>query len=248
MNKVNTNKSARPHAHTAHASTRTHTRRMNVLIACEESQAECLAFRELGCNAYSCDIQPCRKSGKPQFHIQGDVTPYLRGKTTFQTMDGHRHKLKCWHLIIAHPPCTYLCKVGSLHLYKNPNVYVNVNGRDIFVNLDRYRKMVEAHNFFYTCLEAKAPYVAVENPIPMKLANLPKPTCFACPSWFGVKYTKKTLYWLKNLPSLFAECIYPNPKEFVRSSRGKYRSRTFPQLAQAIARQWTEYIINDLSL
>lgn len=248
MNKDKTNTISRPYAHAAHTPIRAYTRRLNVLIACEESQAECLAFRALGCNAYSCDIQPCRKGGSPQYHIQADVTPYLQGKTTFTTMDGHRHKLKCWHLIIAHPPCTYLSKVGSLHLYKNPDVYVNVNGRDIFVNLDRYRKMVEAHNFFYTCLEANAPYVAVENPIPMKLANLPKPSCFACSSWFGVKYTKKTLYWLRNLPPLFAEVQYANPKCFTNSSRGKYRSRTFTQMAQAIARQWTDYILNDNSL
>lgn len=248
MNKDIQTKSSRPYAHTARVLMRTHTRKLNVLIACEESQAECLAFRSIGCNAYSCDIQPCRKNGRTEFHIQGDVTPYLHGKVTFKTMDGKRHRVKCWNLIIAHPPCTYLCKVGSPHLYKYPDTDIIFNGKPMCVNGDRLQKLREARQFFFECLNAKAPYVAVENPLPMRLAELPSPTCYACPSWFGVKYTKKTLYWLRNLPPLMAECVYSNPKSFVRSSRGKYRSRTFTQMALAIARQWTEYIYNDNSI
>jgi hypothetical protein len=78
----------------------------------------------------------------------------------------------------------------------------------------------------------------------MARAKLPKPSCFIHPSWFGVKYTKKTLYWLKNLPPVMHEIDYPCPKEFVKASRGKYRSRTFPQVAAALARQWSDYILN----
>ena len=48
---------------------------LNVLIACEESQAECMAFRNLGHNAFSCDLQPCRKGGQPEWHIKDDVRP-----------------------------------------------------------------------------------------------------------------------------------------------------------------------------
>lgn len=105
--------------------------------------------------------------------------------------------------------------------------------------------MVQGAKFFRRCLNAKADYVAVENPIPMRRANLPKPDFFIQPSWFGVKYTKKTLYWVRNLPPIMAEIEYPNPKEFVRSSRGKYRSRTFPEVARAIARQWGSYILDE---
>lgn len=216
-----------PHGHAyAHA--------YNVLIACEESQAECMAFRARGFNAYSCDIQNCRPNGHPEWHIKGDVLPYLAGLTTFATMDGHQHTVDHWHLIIAHPPCTYLCKVSSVHMV--------INGQ---LNQERYQKMLQAREFFFQCLNAQADYVAVENPIPMARAQLPKPSCFAHPSWYGVKYTKKTLYWLKNLPPLMAEIDYPNPKEFVRASRGKYRSRTFPQLANAIAKQWGDFIIGN---
>lgn len=205
---------------------------LNVLIACEESQAECMAWRELGHNAFSCDIQPCRRDGHPEWHIWGDVTELLHGRTRFQTADGKLHRLAKWHLIIAHPPCTYLCKVSSVHMVKNG-----------VLQTDRYQKMLEARAFFFECLSAQADYVAVENPIPMARARLPRPSCYACPSWFGVKYTKKTLYWLKNLPPLVAEIDHPSPKEYVHSSRGKYRSRTFPEMARGIARQWSTYIL-----
>lgn len=205
---------------------------INVLIACEESQAECIAFRALGFNAYSCDIQKARCN--PKHHIMGDVTPYLDGRTWFKTQDGHRHRLSKWHLIVAHPPCTYLCKVSSVQLIKNG-----------IIDEKRLHKMKLARDFFYNCLRAQADYVAVENPLPMKRAGLPKPSCFIQPSWYGVKYTKKTLYWLRNLPPLLPTLIYPNPKQFVRASRGKYRSRTFPQVAQAMAEQWGKYILNE---
>lgn len=207
---------------------------INVLVACEESQAETMAFRSLGFNAFSCDIEPARKGTPVEFHIQGDVTPYLNGGVHFKTQDGKEHHVTRWHLIIAHPPCTYISKVGSVWLYKNGTI-----------DVDRLQKQKSAVDFFYKCLNAKADFVAVENPIPMKRAGLPKPSCYACPSWFGVKYTKKTLYWTRSLPPLFAQIDYPNAKSFVGASRGKYRSRTFHQLAQAIANQWGNFILNE---
>lgn len=208
---------------------------INVLIACEESQAECKAFRERGFIAYSCDVQPCKRDGNPEWHIMADVRSLLAGSCTFNTMDGKRHHVKQWHLIIAHPPCTYLCKVSSVHMMKNG-----------ILQLARYNKMLKAREFFFDCLNANAQFVAVENPLPMARAKLPPPSCFACPSWFGEKYTKKTLYWTRNLPPLMATIEYPNPKQFVRSSRGKYRSRTFAGLANALADQWGQYVINNI--
>ena len=212
---------------------------LNVLIACEESQAECEAFRELGHNAFSCDLQPCRPGGHPEWHIHEDAVPYILGRNHFITQDNQYHEVTGWHLIICHPPCTYICKVSSVQMVKW------IDGQS-WLNEERFYRMQQAVAFFRLCLDAKAPYVAVENPLPMKRAGLPKPSFYACPSWFGVKYTKKTLYWVKNLPPLVADIDYPNPKEYVHSSRGKYRSRTFPALARAIARQWSEHIINDL--
>ena len=115
------------------------------------------------------------------------------------------------------------------------------------VNPIRYKQMLKARQFFFECINANAPYVAVENPLPMARADLPKPSCFIQPSWFGVKYTKKTLYWLKGLPPIMPEIEYPNPREFHRASRGKYRSRTFPEVARAIARQWSAFILDEMA-
>lgn len=205
-----------------------------VLIACEESQAECMAFRNLGHVAFSCDIQKARLN--PAFHIMGDVTPYLHGCTQFTTQDGVQHNVPRWDLIVAHPPCTYLCKVSSVHMV--------IDG---VVQMERLEKMKQARAFFFECLAASAPYVAVENPLPMARAELPKPSCYIQPYWFGVKYSKKTLFWLRNLPPIMPKYIYPNPKQYVRSSRGKYRSRTFPQVAEACAAQWSQYILDELN-
>lgn len=218
---------------------------LNVLIACEESQAETEAFRELGQNAFSCDIISCRKGGHKEWHIKQDVTPLLNGTTEFTTEDGLAHKVERWDLIIAHPPCTFLCKVGSPWMKKEPLKKVNHRGTEIFVNEERWKNMMKAREFFFKCLNAKAKYVAVENPLPMRVAEMPQPTCYADPNWFGVKYTKKTLYWLKNLPPIMPRLIHSKPKCFVSASRGKYRSRTFPALAKAIAEQWLQYILDD---
>ena len=231
-----------PKSLTQRASRRTHT--LNVLIACEESQAECIAFRKLGHRAFSCDLQKARYHD--EWHIRGDVTPYLMGRTKFKTEDGKKHSLVRWDLIICHPPCTYLCKLGSYWMF-----YTKQQKGKHFEKLSvpdpgRYKKMLQAREFFMTCLNANANYVAVENPIPMARAQLPRPTTFLNPSWFGVKYTKKTLYWLKNLPPVMPTIEHPAPKQFVFSSRGKYRSRTFPQVAEALANQWSEYIIDDM--
>ena len=208
-----------------------------VLIACEESQVECQAFRDAGCVAYSCDIQPVRRGGNPSWHIQADVTQFLTGWHFFTTQDGERRWVPRWDLIVAHPPCTYLCKVGSVQLKKDGKV-----------DAERYAKMMQAREFFMKCYNAHAGYVAVENPLPMKRAGLPKPSCFIQPFWYGHKYSKKTLYWLKNLPPLFPEIENPEYKEFVRSSRGKYGSRTFEGVARAMARQWVPWIKEDLRI
>lgn len=231
----------------AHAHAPARWRRLRVLIACEESQRVCIAFRALGHLAFSADLQPCR-GGHPEWHILGDVSPLLRGISSFTTMDGKAHHLETFDLLIAHPPCTYLCKVGSQHLFKDPDirVYDTTAGQWISVNSKRLDSMLDAAEFFRLCLNAPYPYIAVENPLPMRRAGLPRPTTFVQPSWFGEKYTKKTLLWLKNLPPLMPTIEYPNPKEFVRASRGKYRARTFPSVAAAMASQWSQYILNDL--
>ena len=201
-----------------------------VLIACEESQAECLAFRNLGHIAFSCDLQRARYN--PDWHIQSDVTPLLEGQKKFITQSGCTVEVPRWDLIISHPPCTYLCRLSACQM--------KVHG---IMNWNRYRQMILGRRFFLKCLDAPAEYVAVENPVPMRRANIPRPSFYADPSWFGVKYTKKTCYWVKELPPIMPTILYSRPKCYVTSSRGKYRSRTFPQMAEEIAKQWSEFIL-----
>lgn len=94
---------------------------MKVLVACEESQAVCIAFRECGHEAYSCDLIEC-SGGHPEWHIKGDALnfidyPWPRGFKVFKTMDGVQHVLtENWDLIIAHPPCTYLSVAGNRYI------------------------------------------------------------------------------------------------------------------------------------
>ena len=75
---------------------------MKVLIACEESQRVCIAFRKLGHESYSCDLLPC-SGGHPEWHIHDDVLKHLNDR---------------WDLIIAFPPCTDLCVSGAKHFEK----------------------------------------------------------------------------------------------------------------------------------
>lgn len=111
---------------------------MNVLIACEESQAVCRAFREKGHEAYSCDIINC-SGGHPEWHIQGDVLPLINGNCKFETSDGIEHTIDGkWDLLIAHPPCTYMSKAGARFMYPTAG------------NIDenRLKKALEAKDFF----------------------------------------------------------------------------------------------------
>lgn len=217
-------------------------RNIYVLIACECSQAETIAFRARGFYAYSCDIEPVCKYGCPRWHIQGDVSPYLHGKTFFKVQSGELERVPRWDMIIAHPPCTYLTKIGAQHLYKNADTYVWDGEKQILVNGERWESLKKAKTFFMECLNADAPFVAVENPIPMRLAQMPAPSAYADPSWFGSRFTKKTLYWLRNLPPLMAEIQNVSARPLVNARRGKYRSVTDLNLANAIARQWGDYI------
>lgn len=193
---------------------------MRVLVACEESQRVCIAFREKGHEAYSCDIQPC-SGGHPEWHIQGDVLPLLSEN---------------WDLLIAHPPCTFLSNAGAVRMFPNGEL-----------NRERYEKALAAREFFYKFLNADVPRICVENSMPLSFLGLPKPDCIIQPWQFGQPYTKRTFLWLRNLPPLVpTELVYGNilpwvschqQKKGIATSK-KIRSKTFPGIARAMAEQW----------
>lgn len=209
-------------------------KRLNVLIVCEESQAVCREFRKLGHRAFSCDLQKC-SGGAPEWHIIEDCTRLLNGCCIFKTSDGKKHRqAKQWDLIIAHPPCTYLSKAGAVFMYPKGEL-----------NQERYRQAMEAREFFMRIFNAECQYIAIENPQPMKICQLPKPTTYVQPFEFGHPFSKKTLLWLKNLPPLFPTVMCSDWKSWVRMKRlPKSRSKTFQGIAQAMAEQWGEYITN----
>lgn len=94
------------------------SKRMNVLVACEESQAVTIQLRKRGHRAFSCDLMEC-SGGHPEWHIQGDVVPLLDGFCSFQTMDDKQHTIEDrWDMIIGFPPCTKTSNAGARHLYK----------------------------------------------------------------------------------------------------------------------------------
>ncbi|MBQ6264930.1 MAG: DNA cytosine methyltransferase [Clostridia bacterium] len=221
---------------------------MNVLVACEESQAVCKAFRERGHRAFSCDIQVC-SGGHPEWHIQGDCLPLLNGDCEFTTQDWAIHKQEGkWDLLIAHPPCTYLSNAGAARLFKviNDKHYVEVS---------RLKKGLEAKEFFEKFLNAKCEKICIENPIPIGIYELPPYSQIIQPFNFGHPYQKKTCLWLKGLSSLMAtDVVEPicswvsggskNKDGSQRKNTGtkyrsqKIRSKTFPGIAKAMAEQW----------
>ena len=205
---------------------------MNVLIACEESQAVCKAFRERGHNAFSCDLKPCT-GGHPEWHIQGDVLPLLDKK---------------WDLIIAHPPCTYMSKAGARWMYPTAGN----------ISQERLAKAMEAKEFFLKILNADCDRIAIENPRPLKVVGLPKPSQVIQPYQFGHPYSKATCLWLKGLPPLEPTEVLTEYKPYCPSNTGGVtrgqsynkggairatddcvnRSKTFEGIAKAMAEQW----------
>lgn len=162
---------------------------MRVLVACEESQAVTTALRELGHEAYSCDVQEC-SGGHPEWHIVGDALALINGQCKFRTMDGAEHMVDGrWDLLIAHPPCTYLTNAGSVRM--------RVNGE---IQPERFAKAMEAKEFFMAFYDADCERIAIENPVPMKLIGLPPYDQIIQPYEYGHPYSKKTCLWLKNCP------------------------------------------------
>jgi len=195
------------------------SKRARILVACERSGIVRQAFRLLGHDAWSCDLEPPLDDS--MFHIQGDVLGHLH--------DG-------WDMMIAHPPCTYLCLGGVGWLHKDSA---------------RWKKMEQAVDFFMALWNAPIPRIAIENPVPHKYAKLPKYSQIIQPWQFGHPHTKATCLWLKGLPKLRPTCEIKRimrmlPKSIQHAldylppspNRSFLRSITFPGISVAMAYQW----------
>ena len=181
------------------------------------------AFRARGHDAWSCDLLPCEAD--PKYHIQGDVLPHLN--------DG-------WDLMIAHPPCTYLCAGGVNWINRKPEWRPNRDAAVEFVN---------------TLLKAPIGKIALENPIGYLSTAIRKPDIIVRAWQFGEPFKKDICLWLKGLPPLvptnvkgsdmFSAAAHDNPKtyDFWSSKRflpsgANRKSITFLGIAKAMAEQW----------
>lgn len=204
---------------------------IRVIIACEESQTIANEFRKYGFDAYSCDLQEC-SGGHPEYHFQEDIFTVLKREKPFDMM-------------IGHPPCTYLSNAGSRWLYAGNKL-----------NKERYEKGLNGKKFFMQLLNYPIKYIAIENPIPSKIYDLPEPSQIIEPYMFGDPYTKRTCLWLKRLPLLIptknVEPIGPYVPSGTRhkgfAKRGDdsvERSKTFPGIAKAIVKQWGLFLLRE---
>lgn len=223
-----------------------------VLIACEESQRVCIAMREIGIEAYSCDILPC-SGGHPEWHIQADVIPLLNGYCTFYTKDGKRHYVNmAWDMIIAFPPCTDLASSGARWF------------KEKIANGQQQRSIA----FFKVFTVTNCKRVAIENPIGIMSTHYRKPDQIIQPYWFGDHARKSTCLWLKNLPKLNkTNVVDPGvildggyscgaSANYAKDENGKIlawndprtariRSKTFPGIAKAMADQWGRLLLKE---
>lgn len=220
----------------------------NILCACEESQVVLKAFMDYpNVNVFSCDIQSC-SGGLPNRHICADVLTVLNAPCNFTTLDGKNHFVSRWDLVIAFPPCTYLSCAGAINLLdKNHNI----------IDYERYQRGLSAVEFFMQFYNCKVKYVCIENPRPIGIFNLPRPSQYINPAFFGSDYSKRTYIWLKNLPPLMFTFITVNPKTTIQSSwymsgtgayRQKNRSKFFACVAEQMAKQWYEVLVDDKEL
>lgn len=238
---------------------------MNVLIACEESQTVCKAFRQLGFNAYSCDIVEC-SGGHPEWHFKQDVFDVIEHKGGV-TQNGDIQYVGHWDLMIAHPPCTFLSSSGAKWYYHPDDKDLPMEQRRPHPRFPhRKEDQMAAIAFFMGLYNADIPYIAIENPVGVMSTHLRKPDQIVQPFMFGDQARKTTCLWLQYLPPLQATNIVSEGESVVFSSgkkmpkwyhdalanaktdaeRRKLRSKTFDGIAQAMASQWGTYVQRQL--
>lgn len=225
------------------------TNGIKILVGCEESQAVTKAFRKLGFEAYSCDLLPC-SGEKPEWHFQTDVFKVIDGGI-IETQSGDSVSITNWDMAIFHPTCTYLTNSGVCWLWN----------KDGSKNEERWDNLRQGGMFFKQLLHSKIPLMALENPIPHKYAVDiigVKYDQLIQPYHFGHAESKATCFWLKGLPKLEptndVKHIWKElPKNEAQRlhylppspDRAKLRSKTFTGIAEAMAKQWGDYILKN---
>lgn len=203
---------------------------MKILIACEFSGRVRDAFLKLGHDAISCDILPTDSPGP---HYQGDVLDIINNG---------------YDLMVAHPPCTYLTNAGVRHLHDH---CTSKNGvKTAIYGKKRWEEMYKACDFFNALKNAPIEHICIENPVPHGYARaiIGKYDQIINPWQYGHGEIKRTCLWLKNLPELIPTNIVSGriPRIHMMpdtKNQGKLRSLTYPGIAEAIANQYSEYLI-----
>lgn len=244
-------------------------RPLNILIACEESQAVCRAFRKLGHNAYSCDLFNCSGSGfgdiesdpHPEWHFNHDIMTVL-DKSDLKLQSGEQANIQGdWDLMIGHPPCTFLAVSGAKWMYDPADKDLPIEQRRPHPRFPNRRKDQEdGANFFMLLANAPVKRIAIENPVGVMSTRWRCPDQNIQPYMFGDPYSKNTCLWLINLrpvhPSnetsdhgerIFFGSGKSQPKWYsdgltktkTKEDRQKWRSKTFPGIARAFAEQWS---------
>lgn len=253
-------------------------RKLNILIACEESQACCRAFRSMGHNAYSCDLFKCSgaifgtdiEDPHPEWHFDHDITAVLN-KTDLKLQNGEQAVIEGdWDLMIGHPPCTYLAVSGAQWYYHPEDKALPFEKRRPHPRYpNRAQDREDGINFFLFLASANVKRIAIENPVGIMSTRWRKPDQSIQPYMFGDPYSKNTCLWIKNLRPLHpskatddhGERIFfgsgkSQPKWYsdgftkTKSAveRQKWRSKTFPNIARVIAEQWTIQIAAEENL
>lgn len=253
-------------------------RKLNILIACEESQTCCRSFRALGHNAYSCDLFDCSGTvfgtdiidPHPEWHFNHDIATVL-DKTDLTLQSGEKALIEGdWDLMVAHPPCTFLAVSGAKWMYHPADKQLPVEQRRPHPSFpNRRQDQEDGANFFMFLAKANVKRIAIENPVGVMSSRWRKPDQTIQPYMFGDPYSKNTCLWLKNLrplhPSketddhgerIFFESGKSQPKWYsdgltktkTKEERQKWRSKTFPNIARAIAEQWTIQIAFEIGL
>lgn len=200
---------------------------MKVLVGCEESQAVCKAFRELGHEAYSCDLQEC-SGGHPEWHFKMDIFKVIGGGMLVM-QSGELVIIDKWDLAIFHPECKYLCWSGERWLTNNP---------------ERMAKRMQAFEFLKRLYASPIERVVIEQSLSLFLERTwMKPTQTVHPFHFGDPYRKSTSLWLRGLkPLMPTNIVYHREpaahNQWPSKDRSKIRAKTYPGIAKAMAEQW----------